>query len=287
MEVAIQAPAKINLTLDITGRRADGYHLLDTVMQSLSLCDEVVVSLTGTGDITLELRDTTLQPDRNNTAYRAAEVFFRETGRTNPGVAITVTKRIPMQAGMGGGSADAAGVLVALDRLFKTELSREELCRLGLAVGADVPFCLWGGTARATGVGEVLSSVPGLPDCTVLIAKPAVGVSTAAAYAAVDAHPFGSGVASDLLVAALKARDLAAVGRHLSNGFERVLRLPEVASICETAQSYGALGSRMTGSGSAVFALFQDASKAEVCRKALSEQGIETFLCVPRSVGAQ
>lgn len=286
MEMVIQAPAKINLTLDITGRRADGYHLLDTVMQTVTLCDEVAVSLTGDGRIALTLHETDLPVSSSNTAYRAAEAFFRETGRQNPGVAIAVTKRIPMQAGLGGGSADAAGVLAALDRLCDTRLPLSELCRIGLTVGADVPFCLWGGTARATGVGEVLSTLPALPDCSVVIVKPDIGVSTAAAYNAVDAYPFGTGVSSDMAAAALKAKDLAAVGRHLYNAFERALQLPETARICEMALSHGAVGSRMTGSGSAVFALFEDAKKAASLAKALEKEGLRAFLCRPSPMGA-
>lgn len=282
----ITAPAKINLTLDITGRRADGYHLLDTVMQTVSLCDEIELSLTGNGDITLFLQNTDLQPDAKNTAYRAAEVFFRETGLSNPGIAITVTKQIPMQAGMGGGSADAAGVLVGLNALFDTHLSVQELCRIGLFVGADVPFCIFGGTARATGVGEVLTSLSSMPNCTILIAKPSVGVSTAAAYNAVDAHPFGSGISSDLMAAALGAQDIAAVGRHIYNAFERALCLTETNHICEVARSCGSFGCQMTGSGSAVFALFPSDEAAQSCRKQLESEGLFVSLCRPVSTGA-
>ena len=284
--MVITAPAKINLTLDVTGRRADGYHLLDTVMQTVTLSDEVNISLTGNGVTTLSLKNTNLPVDCKNTAYRAAEIFFRETGLSNPGVAITVTKNIPMQAGMGGGSADAAGVLVGLDALLGTRLPLQELCRIGLFVGADVPFCIWVGTARATGVGEVLSSLPAMPACTILIAKPEVGVSTAVAYNAVDAYPFGSGISSDLMAAALGAQNIAAVGRHVYNAFERALCLSETVHICEVARSCGAFGSQMTGSGSAVFALFASDEAAEPCRKQLEGEGLFVRLCRPVATGA-
>ncbi|MBR3289908.1 MAG: 4-(cytidine 5'-diphospho)-2-C-methyl-D-erythritol kinase, partial [Clostridia bacterium] len=189
--LTLNAPAKINLTLDILGTRADGYHELRTVMQTVDLADTVTVERTEDEGITLSLSDPALPCDRRNTAYAAAEVFFaalQKRGGQPFGVRIHVTKIIPQQAGMAGGSADAAAVLRGLNTLAGHPFSPDDLCALGAQVGADVPFCVRGGAALATGIGERLSPVPSLPDnLFIVVCKPPVGVSTGAAYAAVDA----------------------------------------------------------------------------------------------------
>ena len=287
MTVTVQAPAKINLTLAVTGRRPDGYHTLDSVFQAVTLYDEVTVTETGDGRISLFLEKTDLPADASNTAFRAAEVFFRETGLENPGVAVTVRKRIPQQAGLGGGSADAAGTLWALSRLFAPHLSRKALCGMGLSVGADVPFCLIGGAARVTGIGEVLRPILPLPMCEILLMKPAKGVSTAAAYRAVDAFPYGNSTTSERMEAALLRGDLAAAGRCVSNGFETALALPEVAEAVAAARAAGALGSAMTGSGSAVFALFDDQGRRQACLESLSGTGVDCFSVQPCRTGVR
>lgn len=283
--VTVSAPAKINLTLNIDGRREDGYHLLSSVFQSVSLADCVEIEKTQQDGIALSLSDPSLPCDRKNTAYRAAELFFEKTGIT-PAVHIHVTKVIPQQAGMGGGSADAAGVLVGLNALYETDLSQKELCVLGEKVGADVPFCIVGGTAMVTGIGEVIEPLSPLGRCYILIAKPDVGVSTAEAYAAVD------GVETipadhDVVLSAIENGDLKTIGENLSNAFEQALTLPQVEDVLEIMRSFSPLGCMMSGSGSAVFALFDidDDQSASDCTHALAKT-VNTYRCVPLKKGA-
>lgn len=187
MNVTVEAPAKINLTLDVVGRRDDGYHLVETVMQAVDLCDRVTVRRTDKpGAVSLVCGDARVPDGPDNTAVRAAAAFFEACGLPNPGVEIGLRKRIPLQAGLAGGSADAAGTLVALDRLMDTRMTAAELCAVAETVGADVPFCVLGAAAYAEGTGTILTPLPSLPDCVVVIAKPLDGVSTAEAYRLVD-----------------------------------------------------------------------------------------------------
>ncbi|MBR3290445.1 MAG: 4-(cytidine 5'-diphospho)-2-C-methyl-D-erythritol kinase [Clostridia bacterium] len=291
--LTLRAPAKINLTLDILGCRPDGYHELRTVMQTVDLADTVTLKRTEGGGIALSLSDPALPCDRRNTAYAAAEVFFaalRERGGEPFGVWIHVTKTIPQQAGMAGGSADAAAVLRGLNRLAGDPFSRDTLCALGAKIGADVPFCVRGGAALATGIGERLTPVPGLPETlTVVVCKPPVGVSTGAAYNAVDAALSAVTPSDEAgLLAALQAGDPAAVGARLHNAFEQALSIPEVTAILARMRAFSPLGCRMTGSGSAVFALFSDEAAARACADALfgaadDPPAGDVFLCRPLS----
>ena len=166
MNVTVEAPAKINLTLDVVGRRDDGYHLVETVMQAVDLCDRVTVRRTDKpGAVSLLCGDARVPDGPDNTAVRAAAAFFAACGLPNPGVEIGLRKRIPLQAGLAGGSADAAGTLVALDRLMDTRMTAAELCAVAETVGADVPFCVLGAAAYAEGTGTILTPLPSLPDC--------------------------------------------------------------------------------------------------------------------------
>ena len=275
--------AKINLTLHVTGIRPDGYHEIRSVMHTIDLCDTVTLTAQESG-ITLSLSDPTLPTDEKNTAFAAAQRFLSLPGCPLGGVAIHVEKRIPQQAGLAGGSADAAAVLRGLNRMCGGRLSTDELCALGTRVGADVPFCTVGGAALACGIGEQLSALPTLPPRTVLVVcKPPVGVSTKAAYAAVDAVPLrpeADGEEERAVIAGLRSGDLAAVGAHISNVFERALALPEVEEICAAAEVFSPCGVRMSGSGSAVYALFEEEEAAAACAAALRRYG-ETFLCRP------
>ena len=271
MNVTVEAPAKINLTLDVVGRRDDGYHLVETVMQAVDLCDRVTVRRTDKpGAVSLVCDDARVPDGPDNTAVRAAAAFFEACGLPNPGVEIGLRKRIPLQAGLAGGSADAAGTLVALDRLMDTRMTAAELCAVAETVGADVPFCVLGAAAYAEGTGTILTPLPSLPDCVVVIAKPLDGVSTAEAYRLVDR-------------AALTRRPHtgAAVAHGLCNVFEEALALPEVAAIGQVMREHGTLGCRMTGSGSAVFGLFDNEEAARRCAAALRRDYDEVFQCRP------
>lgn len=284
MKVTVCAPAKINLTLNIEGRREDGYHLLSSVFQSVSLSDRVDIEEIDESGIVLTLSDPLLPCDRRNTAYRAAELFFEKTAIA-PAVHIHVTKLIPQQAGLGGGSADAAGVLVGLNNLYGSPLDLRELCVLGEKVGADVPFCIIGGTAMVTGIGEIIERLPNLPLCRVVIAKPDVGVSTTAAYAAVDSVQTIPADQSAMRTA-IDNGDLRSIGVLLSNAFEQALELPQIQLILETMRGFSPLGCMMSGSGSAVYALFDvdDEENISACVNALS-QTVEVHCCAPISHG--
>lgn len=277
MSVTVYAPAKINLTLDIVGTREDGYHLLESIFQSVSVCD--VVTAEAADAITLDAPGCDC-PMEKNTAYKAAVAFMEYTS-LKKGVRLTVTKHIPQQAGMGGGSADAAGVLVALNKLFDTNLTTEQLCEIGLTVGADVPFCLVGGTAYVTGIGEGIRPLPPLPDCAVVIAQPQEGISTKEAYAAVDNAEILARPDNTAAIKALENGDLAGVCQQAVNVFESATQLPGVQDIRRRMEQFNPLCSQMTGSGSCVFAIFEDEKIAKACLEDLQKDYPTAFVCSP------
>ncbi|MBQ7088094.1 MAG: 4-(cytidine 5'-diphospho)-2-C-methyl-D-erythritol kinase [Clostridia bacterium] len=279
MQVTVHAPAKINITLDIVGKRADGYHLLESVFQSVSVYDTITVKTKWSRGITL-IADDCRCPAEKNTAYQAAVAFFRYTG-LKKGVKITLDKHIPQQAGMGGGSADAAGVLWALNLLFGTRLTVAQLCEIGLTVGADVPFCVLGGTAFVTGIGEGLRPLPPLPDCYIVVAQPDEGIATKEAYAAVDGAAILSRPDNAAAIAALQAGDLEGVCRQAINVFESATALKGVRDIRRRMEEYAPLCSQMTGSGSCVFALFDNRDSAMDCQQDLQQDYPVAFVCRP------
>lgn len=261
--VQLLARGKLNWTIDALGRRADGYHLVDMLMHSIDLADALTLRRTR-GDICVRCDLPGVPEGEGNLAHRAARLLL-ETLRCAAGVDIHIKKRIPMGAGLGGGSADAAGALLGVNRLLGDPLPLARLCELGLRLGADVPFCLTGGLQRATGVGEVLLPLPCPPPLWVLLAKPPVELSTAAVYAALDAGG-GARERPDTrgALAALRAGDAARLARCLGNA----LRLPAL-SLCEEMAPLeralgqtGGLAVSMTGSGCTLFALFADKAQA-------------------------
>ncbi len=284
MKVTVAAPAKINLTLEITGRRPDGYHTVEMVMQAIDMTDTVSVEESPSG-LVLEVSDPTLPADESNTAYKAAKLYCEAAG-IPPHFRLSVTKTIPMQAGLAGGSADAAGTLVALNALCDHRLSLEELMAVAAKVGADVPFCLVGGTRLATGIGTDLSLLPAMPDGWIVVAKPAVGVSTADAYRAVDAKTFDTKNA-DGMQKALKSGDVAAIGREMYNRFAMVMPIPEVERLVDRLKQMGACGACMTGSGSAVIGLFDSESAATAAAAGLRKECDTVAVCRPSSHGPQ
>lgn len=283
MRVTVNAPAKINLTLNMEGIREDGYHLLSSVFQAISLADEVIIESADSPGIHLSLSDPQLPCDERNTAYKAARVFFERVGCT-PSVNIRVAKMIPQQAGLGGGSADAAGVLVGLNAIYGEPLSEKEMCDLGETVGADVPFCIVGGTAMVKGIGEIITPIKPLTPCAIVVAKPPVGVSTKEAYAAVD-RAVTVPADQQAMVEAIERADLKAVGKYLSNAFEQALHIEQVSDILKTMRSHSPLGCMMSGSGSAVYAIFEEAASARALLHSLPKT-VHTYLCEPLAVGA-
>ena len=278
------AYAKLNISLDVTERREDGYHDMLMVMQTVSLCDEVTVTLDGSGRVRARSNLRFIPGDERNLAVNAALCFLEETGHTGQGMLIEINKRIPVGAGMGGGSSDAAAVLRALNRLYGDVLDREQLRCLSERIGSDVPFCVYGGTALASGRGEKLEALPDMPDCRFIICKPEFSISTPELFRKLDeiklrCHPDTAG-----LVEAIRQGQLAQISRRMYNVFEDVddRRMHTVADIKSTLLDHGALGAVMTGTGSAVFGVFEpDRDVSAVRDKLRAEYGFcESAACV-------
>ena len=261
--VTIDANAKINLTLDILGKRADGYHEVSMVMQEIGLYDTLHLEKLPAG-IELVLNVPGLRADKTNLAWRAAQLVIDACGLTE-GVRIELTKRIPIAAGLAGGSADAAGVLRGMNELYALGLSNEELCRLGAQLGSDIPFCLMGGTMLATGRGEVLRRLPALPECHVVLAKPPISVSTAWAYQSYDQLGAGRHPDNEAIQKQIAAKDIKGVSRLLCNVLESVTikKHLEIEAYKKLMDENGALASMMSGSGPTVFALAETRESAD------------------------
>ena len=266
------APAKINLGLDITGTRADGYHLLETVFQAVSIADTVTVALTESPEITLTCDVPTVPCSPKNIAWKAVQ-RYREAAGLQSGVQIQILKRIPMEAGMGGGSTDGAAVLMALQELTENVLPQEKLLEIAVSLGADVPFFLYGGTAYGAGIGEKLEPLPLFSTDCLVIAKGTAGVSTAQAYGAIDALQNPEHPPVQQLRKVLEAGGTAAeIAPLCGNLFELAVELEEVQQIRSTMLEQGALCSVMTGSGAAVFGLFPNQESAESACAVLRKQ---------------
>lgn len=292
MRVTAISPAKINLTLDILERRPDGYHNVDMLMQSVSLYETVTVTADPTaceqeGTITITCDKEGVPCDSTNIAYIAAKAFFNYTGITHGDILIDIHKKIPFGAGLAGGSADGAAVIVILNRLYDTKLKEEELCNIGAKVGADVPFSIVGGTRRAVDTGTTLKKVIRLPKCFVVICKPEISISTRDAYALADKRIGGRFSYTELVLRALYSGSIRNVSDFLHNDFEEVLSLPEINMIKSKMYRHKALGSAMSGSGSAVFGLFLTKRAAEKCAKALSEEYADVYVAEPTSKGTE
>lgn len=281
MKIKVKAPAKINLSLDILGRRPDGYHELSMVMQTIDLYDIVTISTNDSKEITISCDYPGVPCDEKNIAYKAADLFFNYTRIDNPGVHIEIDKKIPTQAGMAGGSTDGAAVIVGLNKLFNTYLPTKTMMEIGCRLGADVPFCIEGGTQMAWGIGTDLKKVVSLPDCDIVVCKPPVSVSTAEAYALCDKMNFAHPPFTKELVKALYMRDMFAIPNSLYNDFEVALDLEEVKDVKRIMYKCKARGACMTGSGSAAFAIFGNEKKAKKCVDKLKEKYTDVFLCHP------
>jgi len=257
----VKAHAKINLLLDVSGIRPDGYHELTTLMQTLSLCDDVL--LEPAPEINLAVEGSGLTAGPENLAWRAAGLLRQRTGYRG-GAGIRLIKRIPLAAGLAGGSADAAAVLLGLNKMWRLDLGMRDLSQLGAELGSDVPFCLWGGTALCRGRGELVTPLPALPPAGVLLVKPHFGVSTADVYRRYDALPDPGHPDSRRMLTAVENADLSGVAKNLGNSLERVTLAmhPEIGLIKDAVAAAGATGVLMSGSGPTVFGLFPDPPSA-------------------------
>ena len=262
--ISVKARAKINLTLDVTGKRPDGYHELRMIMQTVELYDKVFIKKIEKPVIKIKTNLEWLPTDNRNLAYKAAEII-KERYDIPGGVFIELKKTIPVAAGLAGGSADCAAVLYAMNILYNLKIKREELAAIALELGSDVPYCLMRGTALAEGRGEILTRLPACPEAWIVLAKPAVGMSTAAVYKAIDAidgyaHPDTEG-----MIDAIKKSDINAVASKLSNVLENasIPMCPMIGYIKKMLSDMGAVGVLMSGSGPTAYGIFKDKETAQ------------------------
>lgn len=275
--------AKLNLTLDVLDKRSDGYHDLKSVMQTVSIRDDIEIDI-GTGKPwTLSCDKDGVPTDSRNLAWKAAQVYFDAIGTDPDGIAIRITKRIPMEAGLAGGSADAAAVLRALNKHYNMPLSLLALAELGASIGSDVPFCVLCGTAMAEGRGERLRKLPDMPDCFIVVCKPDFSSSTPELYRKLDESTIGKRPDHQAMESALLAGDLGKVAQNLYNVFDPLVTKEhlELNYIKSIFNSYGSIGQQMTGSGSAVFAIVECFEHAAVICNMLKDNYPQVFICKP------
>ena len=272
--------AKINLTLDVLGKRPDGYHDIQSVMQTISIRDDVEVEVGTAKPWTLSCDKEDVPQDSSNLAWKAAEMFCRAAKRDPEGVAIRITKRIPTQAGLGGGSADAAAVLRALNRHYDYPFSVYALAELGAEVGSDVPFCTLGGTVLCQGRGERLRKLPDLPETLFVVCKPDFPVSTPELYRRLDETAIARRPDHTAMEAAIVQGDVGAIAGQLCNGFEPVVteKHLELNYIKSLMNSYGALGFAMSGSGPSVYAIAPSFEYAAVICTMLKDNYPQVFI---------
>ena len=279
-EISVKALAKINLGLDVVRRREDGYHEVKMVMQTIHLFDRLEMKKTA-GGITMTTNLSFLPTNENNLVYKAAKLLMDEF-QVKGGVDIHLEKFIPVAAGMAGGSSDAAAALVGINRLFKLGLSQKELMDRAVNIGADVPYCVMRGTALAEGIGEKLTSLPGVPMCYVLIGKPGINVSTKFVYGNLHLDEVTEHPDIDGMVEAIRNHDLYGITDRMGNVLESVTcpAYPVIDEIKAQMMKNGAVNAMMSGSGPTVFGIFDDPDKAEFARAQLKISGLskQTFL---------
>lgn len=275
-KVEEKAYAKINLVLNIGDLRPDGYHDIQTIMQSLELHDDVTVEQTGGTGITVTASVDTIPTDESNLAAKAVKAFAAKTGVSADGLSIHIEKRIPVAAGLGGGSSDAAATLRALNQIYETNLSLDELAEIGMEVGSDVPFCIHGGCAYVEGKGDMVVPTTPLPQCIIVVGKPDLTVSTEKMYQRYDQVelPARADHTPEIMLG-LRWENLKAVAESVGNAFEQVLMKNErntVDMMKEVMNQFGTLGTAMTGSGPAVFGIFDNELYARVAAETLRQR---------------
>lgn len=273
-----KAYAKINISLDIIGKRADGYHLLEMIMQSIDLYDEITIEKQKE-DITIKCNKQYVPTDEKNLAYKAAKLF-KEKYNINDGVYIYIKKNIPVCAGLAGGSTDGATVLKIMNSLFNVNASNEELMELGLKLGADVPYCIKGGTALCEGIGEKVTELKNFKDKIIVLVKPPFGVSTRSVYQEFNIEKARNHPDTNLIIEAMEKDDLRLVCSNMKNLLENVtLRKHKILiNIKEEMRYYGSMGTMMSGSGPTVFAFFDDMLKAQRCFEKMKEKYNDVFI---------
>ena len=288
--ITLKANAKINLTLDILGKRPDGFHEVSMVMQEISLHDSLTMERSEKGislSVAIEGQKGILPADETNLCWRAAALVQQEYGLKD-GVKIHLEKKIPLAAGLAGGSADAAAVLKGMNHVFKLDMDENRLCELGARLGSDIPFCIMGGTMLAAGRGEILTRLPDFPETQVVLAKPSVGVSTAWAYQAYDAGYDGPHPDTESMLEAISQENREKASGLLCNVLEGVTVRKH--GIIEEYKSlmlaHGAMAAVMSGSGPTVFALAGDEADAREILHALEDMDPSVYVCLARTLGA-
>lgn len=271
----LRAFAKINLGLDILGKRDDGYHEVRMIMQTIQMYDVLDIRRSERPGISLISNFPFVPNDERNLVYKAAKLLMDEF-HINEGISVKLDKFIPVSAGMAGGSTDAAAALVGVNRLFDLKLTEKDLMERGVKIGADVPYCIMRGTALAEGIGEKLTRIPQIPKCGILIGKPAVNVSTKMAYESLNLSEITDHPDIDGIMEALKKDDLYGVTSRMKNVFEPgiIARYPVIQKIKDVMESHGALKALMSGSGPTVFGVFDDDGKLEEAAAALRESNL-------------
>ena len=274
----IKAYGKVNISLDVVGKREDGYHLLSMIMQNIDLYDEIEVETQECG-IILECNKSYVPVDNRNLAYKAAEIF-KERYDIVDGVKINIEKNIPVSAGLAGGSTDAAAVLKVMNKLFNVNATEEELMELGLKLGADIPYCIHGGTALCEGIGEIITPIKPFRDKIVVLVKPAFGVSTKEVYKNFNLEKVKQHPKTAEIINAIENDDLNFVASNMKNLLENVtLRKHKILiKIKEEMNACGAINSMMSGSGPTVFAFFDDMLKAQRCFEKMKKKYSDVFI---------
>lgn len=274
-KLEIKAYGKINLGLDVLGKREDGYHLVKMIMQTVDLFDVLTLEKTADGSVSMTTDDINLPVDGENLCIKAANLLKEEFGFSD-GIKIHLQKNIPVAAGMAGGSTDAAAVLKGVNQIFDLGLSQQDLMERGLLLGADIPYCILGGTALSEGIGEILTPLPSMPKVNVLIAKPPVNVSTGKVYGALDSLSSYEHPDIDGMILAIERKDIKGVCATMGNVLADVTMpmVPKIKEIRDIMNSFNAEGAMMTGSGPTVFGLFEDDKDFEQCYLHLKEKNI-------------
>ncbi len=280
-KIIVNCPAKINLFLDVLEEREDGYHDIKTVMQSVSIYDKIIIKRNKLFKIRVYSEQNNIPLGPQNSAHKAVEAFFKAINMPVQGCDILICKEIPLMAGMAGGSADAAGTLLALNQLYNANLSIEKLCEIGKKVGADVPFCIMGGTAICEGIGDILTPIETNLNYKIVVAQPQVRISTFSAYQEMSGFGYFSKGDFDSFMKAYQSKDLFELSGSLFNVFEKVIQDVEINEIKESMYIDGALGVLMTGSGSCVYGLFLDTKNAEKAVKSLKQRFSYAIICEP------
>lgn len=275
----IKAYAKVNLGLDVIGKREDGYHLLKMIMQTVDLYDEIEIDKADDNKISIKCNIPYVPVDSRNLMYKAA-VLFMEKYNINSGLKINIKKNIPVAAGMAGGSTDAAAVLKCLNKLFEVNAPYEDLVELALKIGADVPYCINGGTAICEGIGEVITELPPFKNVIMVIVKPSFGVSTKEVYGGLDIRRIKKHVKIDDIVHGMKKNNINAVCYNMKNVLENVTirKYPVIKDIKNTMIKQGAKGSLMSGSGPTVFGIFSDMMSAQRCYENMKKKYNDVFI---------